>query len=114
MDIAICCFEDTILIPDQYPDVNRNKNIEASLRFNYAGANRPLYHLKSNKFVETKADKFPIGGLEQNNIKKFNTHTFELKKNETIYICTDGFADQFGQNNKKLKTKKFKDLLLSI
>ncbi len=106
MDIAICCFEETILIP------NYNKN--NGLKFDYAGANRSLYHIKNNEFEETKADKFPIGGLEQNDLKKFTTHSFELKKNETIYISTDGFADQFGQNNKKLKTKKFKDMLLSI
>ena len=36
-------------------------------------------------------------------------------KNDTIYIFTDGFVDQFGgDNNKKFKTNSFKKLLLSV
>ena len=36
-----------------------------------------------------------------------------------MYICTDGYADQFGGNDsqikgKKLMTKKFKEILLNI
>ena len=37
------------------------------------------------------------------------------QKNDTIYIFTDGYADQFGgENGKKLMTAKFKEMLLSI
>ena len=46
--------------------------------------------------------------------KAFTTHTFTLQSNDTIYIFTDGYADQFGANNKKLMTKKFKEVLNSI
>ncbi|MDO9186621.1 MAG: SpoIIE family protein phosphatase [Bacteroidia bacterium] len=111
MDAAICCFEFT-------SRVGREKRVmseaEGDLKLHFAGANRPLYYIKNNILEETKADKFSIGGLDYNNQKKFTTHTFLLKKNDSLYISTDGFADQFGQNNKKLKTKKFKEILLSI
>ena len=36
----------------------------------------------------------------------------DLLKVESLQLNTDGFAGQFGQNNKKLKTKKFKEILL--
>jgi serine phosphatase RsbU (regulator of sigma subunit) len=38
-----------------------------------------------------------------------------LQKNDTIYLTTDGYADQFGgERGKKLTTSKFKEMLLSI
>lgn len=111
MDAAICCFEFA-------SSVGKEKyvlcEVEGDLKLHFAGANRPLYYIKNNNLEEIKADKFSIGGLDYNNLKKFTTHTFLLEKNDSLYISTDGFADQFGQNNKKLKTKKFKEILLSI
>ena len=47
--------------------------------------------------------------------KPFNTHEFELQKGDTIYIFSDGFADQFGgEKGKKFKKLNFKKLLLSL
>ena len=38
-----------------------------------------------------------------------------LLKDDTIYIFSDGYPDQFGgKKGKKLKSKPFKNLLLSI
>ena len=96
MDIAICCFD------------------KEKMELNYSGANRPLYFVKNNSLEEIKPDKFAIGGLTYDVKKKFNTQTFPLNQNDTIYISTDGFADQFGATDKKLMTKRFKEILLSI
>ncbi|MCB9336198.1 MAG: SpoIIE family protein phosphatase, partial [Flavobacteriales bacterium] len=39
----------------------------------------------------------------------------ELQKGDTIYIFSDGYADQFGgEKGKKFKAANFKKLLLSI
>ncbi len=130
MDVAICCFE---------PGERRTEKEEKLLtKLKYAGANRPLWLIRKTllnplsipiaiggrgekegvgvwgEVEEVKADKFPIGGLDYNDLKKFTTHTISLSESSTIYIFTDGYVDQFGQNNKKLKTKKFKEILLSI
>jgi len=80
----------------------------------YAGANRPLYYVKNGELREFKADKFAIGGREYDVPKKFNTQTFQLQKGDTIYISTDGYADQFSPEDKKVMTRKFKEILLSI
>jgi serine phosphatase RsbU (regulator of sigma subunit) len=103
MDGAICCFE--------LSSTNTN---EQDFKLHYAGANRPLYFVRNNALEETKANKFPIGGIDIGVPKIFTTNTFALQKNDTVYIFTDGFSDQFGSNNKKLMTKKFKEELIAI
>ena len=49
------------------------------------------------------------------NPKAYTTHTFELEKDDVVYIFTDGFVDQFGGDaGKKFKSLQFKSLLLEI
>jgi serine phosphatase RsbU (regulator of sigma subunit) len=81
----------------------------------YAGANRPLWLVRNNTLEVYKPDKFPIGGLQAARDRTFTNFKINLQKNDTIYIFTDGYADQFGgANGKKLMTSKFKEKLLSI
>jgi len=97
MDIAICSF-----------DLKKN-----GLAF--AGANRPLWLVRNGVMEAYKPDKFPIGGLQMARDRTFTSHWVQLQKNDTIYIFTDGYADQFGgAHGKKLMTAKFKEMLLSI
>ncbi len=81
----------------------------------YAGANRPLWIIRNGhtKIEEIKATKTAIGGLTNDN-QHFDAHEVILQQGDTFYICTDGFADQFSSKDKKLTTKKLKELLLSI
>ena len=79
----------------------------------YAGANNPLWILKSNQLTEIKADKQPIGKYE--NRKPFTLHRMELKYGDSIYLFSDGYADQFGgENGKKFKYSQLKEKLLSL
>jgi serine phosphatase RsbU (regulator of sigma subunit) len=96
MDIAICSFA---------PDLKEVL---------YAGANRPLYIIKNNQLQEIKANKFAIGGRDYDTPKKFETRAFNLEKNDTIYLSSDGYADQFSPFDKKLMTRKFRETLLEI
>lgn len=89
--------------------VNYKKN-----RLQYAGANRPLYFIRENELIETKANKVAIGGHMQEEEKNFTNHVFDLQQHDTIYLSTDGYADQFNPSDKKLMTKRFKEILLSI
>ena len=96
MDVALCIFD------------LKNKKLE------YAAANRPLYYIRDNQLHEIAPTKAAIGGTTDND-QVFKNHTLDLKKNDMIYVFTDGFADQFGgPDGKKFMTKRFKDLLLSI
>jgi len=62
---------------------------------------------------EIKATKKAIGGFTEDN-QHFDTHVIQLQQGDTFYISTDGYADTFGKNGKKLMTKTFKEILLSI
>jgi serine phosphatase RsbU (regulator of sigma subunit) len=82
----------------------------------YAGANNPLWILRNDQqLIETRADKQPIGTHE--NYRKFTNHQFQLTTGDSVYLFSDGYADQFGGDEtkeKKLTKKRFKDLLLSL
>ncbi|PHR43350.1 MAG: hypothetical protein COA32_16620 [Fluviicola sp.] len=79
----------------------------------FAGAQNPLWILRGNEIIEIKANKQPIGSFE--NKSPFTTHKVDLQKEDIIYIFSDGYADQFGGvKGKKLKSRPFKELLLSI
>jgi hypothetical protein len=97
----------------------------------YAGAMNPLYYIENQEFKEIKADKVPIGGKQK---EGFSYQLFQLSVNSnqlsvnsekklitdncsliTIYLCTDGFQDQFGGAEKrKFMVGKFKKLLFEI
>lgn len=79
----------------------------------WAGANNPLWLVKNGVLLETKGDKQSIGMNEHQ--RPFTNHHFSLDAGETIYVFTDGFADQFGgEAGKKLTKKRFADLILSL
>ncbi|MBA2612389.1 MAG: SpoIIE family protein phosphatase [Bacteroidetes bacterium] len=91
------------------------KNGETKTTIEYSGANRPLWIIDNNKILrEYKATKCSIGGLTPDE-QVFENHEIELEKGNIFFLFSDGFADQFGgDNSKKLMTKNFKDLLVSI
>src|SRR5690606_32184320 len=63
---------------------------------------------------EIKADRFPIGSFSEN-AQTYTNHQFKLNHGDTIYLFSDGFADQFGgPQGKKFRYKQFKQLLLAI
>ncbi len=79
----------------------------------WAGANNPLWLISADGILqEIKADKQPIGKYAEE--KPFITHTLQLNKGDTIYLFTDGFADQFGgPKGKKFKYKQLIELLIA-
>ncbi len=81
----------------------------------YAGANRPLYHVSNNVLTKVRADSYSVGGYQTERRRKFSSHKIKLVKGDTFYLCTDGYADQFGgKNKKKFMNKRFQNLLLEI
>jgi len=100
MDIALC-------------SLNVSSSSGAYRELQYAGANNPLWIVRNEEIIEYKGDKQPIGKFD--NPTPYTTHTIELQKGDTIYIFSDGYADQFGgEKGKKFKAANFKELLLSV
>lgn len=80
----------------------------------FAGAQRPLWIIRNSEHLEIKGDKFAIGGIKTENEGKHTNHVIDIQKDDVLYIFSDGYADQFSDSDKKLMTKRFKEILLEI
>lgn len=97
--------------------VIRRKNTTQIVEF--AGAMNPLYFIqvteKEQVFNEVKADKKSIGGHQVEGERIFTLNEIEIKASTVLYLCTDGYQDQFGgAKGKKFMVSQLKDLLTSI
>lgn len=93
MDAAICCISEN--------------------EFTYAGAKNPLYLIRGGELLEIKANKQPIGFLSDH-VERYDTHHFERKSGDRLYIFSDGYADQFGgPDGKKFRYKQFRETLVA-
>jgi PAS domain S-box-containing protein len=79
----------------------------------FAGAYNGIYLMRGGELIEYKADKMPIG----THIKEkphFTSHDIELKKDDEVFMLSDGFPDQFGgEKYMKFSKKRFKELIVS-
>ncbi|MCF6240064.1 MAG: SpoIIE family protein phosphatase [Bacteroidales bacterium] len=95
MDIAFCAL---------------NKD---TLELQYSGAHHPLYLFRDGEFTIIEGDRMPIGLTRRE--KDFTNHHIQLQKGDTLYMFSDGFADQFGgEDGRKYLIKRFKQLLKMI
>jgi len=121
MDIALCIFD-----------------LESKM-LQFAGANNPLYLMRkysgsgeqdtaqsgavnssqktlvhgNYELIEYKANKMPIGIHHSAELEPFTSHDIQMESGDSLYIFSDGYADQFGgPDGKKFKYKPFKILLL--
>jgi len=87
----------------------------AAKKIFFAGANRPMYLLNGAQLTEIKPDKQPIGGAQDDGERIFTGKTIELQPGATLYLFSDGYADQFGgEKGKKFMVKRFQEALLEI
>ena len=98
----------------------------------FSGAKNPLFIIRESagEKMETKnvGSKLTLGSYDLNHIfpdkmpisnypkmKPFSAQNIKLAKGDTLYMFSDGFADQLGgERGKKLLMKRFKDILLKI
>ncbi|MFK8044453.1 MAG: 7TM diverse intracellular signaling domain-containing protein [Crocinitomicaceae bacterium] len=97
----------------------------------FAGAKNPIYIIRKKSdsqisnfgllreendthvLLEVKGDKQPIGNHSGVELASFTNHKIDLQKGDSVYLFTDGFADQFGgSKGKKYNYKQFRKLLL--
>jgi CheY-like chemotaxis protein len=79
----------------------------------FAGANNPIYLVQKGNLTIYKGDRMPIG-IHLNFNRPFTTHEIDIAEGDTIYLFTDGYADQFGgPKNKKFRYRQFQELLLN-
>ena len=87
-------------------------------KMQFAGAYHPLVYINENngnpEMNVIKGDRMPIGKYIGED-KSFTTKNIQLKKNDVIYIYTDGFQDQYSSKKTgKFLSRKFRELLFAI
>jgi len=80
----------------------------------FSGAHNNLFIVRKHEFIILDADKMPIG-MHPHADRSFNEKEILLHKNDMIYMCSDGYADQIGGDRKaKFLTVNLKKLFAEI
>ena len=88
---------DAVLVKWKY-DIENNSEIVLQ----YAAANNHPVVISAGKAIEFPADPMPVGMDFLMN--SFSSYEIRCKKGDTLYLFTDGYADQFGgPKGKKMK-----------
>jgi len=99
MDISLCVID--------YPNMT----------LQFAGAYNPLFLIRNKELIVIKADKMPVAYSDFHGKKKFTNNLIPLFHDDCIYMFSDGYTDQFGGNEEKIKKysgKRLKSKLLEI
>lgn len=97
MDLSLCCLD------------------KQNLKLTYANAFNSFYVIRNNQLIESEVNKMPVG--YHHKMELFKGSEMQLQKGDTLYLFTDGYADQFGggkTGGKKFKYSRMKALLLSL
>jgi len=82
-------------------------------KIRFSGAGRCLYLCKQNIEI-IKTDSRGIAGSKADAEYKYSYHDITIDEPMTIYLCSDGFADQMNENSKKYSVKRLIKLLDKI
>jgi len=86
-----------------------------------AGARRPIYIFHRGELAEIKGTKRSIGERDDKSREnRFETSKMTVENGDTLYMCSDGIADQFGgqseemPNGKRLKSTGLKKMIEQV
>lgn len=78
----------------------------------FSGANLSLTCIINSEVKILDSGKCSVGSVQSENIKLPVTQNIQLNKGDSLYLYTDGYADQFGgPKGKKYKYKQLEELL---
>jgi len=79
----------------------------------FSSANRKMLYVNSEKKAKIyKGSRYPIGGWQIEEHRKFEAIAINYEEGDKIYLGTDGFQDQLGgTKEKKYKAKKLHEMI---
>ena len=87
---------------------------ERTGEFTYASANQTIFIETEGELKSFKGDHFPVG-LHGDKLQPFTEHHITLKKEDYVYMFTDGYSDQYGGGkNKKYKIRYLQSFLSGL
>ncbi|WP_299458034.1 SpoIIE family protein phosphatase [uncultured Microscilla sp.] len=96
MDVCLCRLE--------YRDDDK-------IEMTFAGAKRPVFLVREGELTRITGDMESIGGWLEGMQRDYENKTFELEKNDTLYLTSDGFVDSASPRRKKFGEKRFRKML---
>ncbi len=82
-------------------------------KIDFAASYHSLYILRKGQIEIIKGDRIPIGCFYKS--KTFQTINVQIEKGDIVYMTTDGYIDQIGQQTKKrFMNNRFKSTLKSL
>jgi serine phosphatase RsbU (regulator of sigma subunit) len=99
MDLTLCLLE----------EISDNQT-----QLTFAGVKQNLYIVRNQELIELKGNRHSIGGGNRDLNRSYKQENITLQKNDSIFLATDGYADQANEERKSFSKKNFRDLLLEI
>ena len=80
----------------------------------FAGANHHLFFFRGKTLELVKGNRRSAGGRQYKETGPYTTHTISFGKGDTLYLFSDGYADQFGgRTERRMQTRNLVKLLQS-
>jgi ligand-binding sensor domain-containing protein/serine phosphatase RsbU (regulator of sigma subunit) len=81
----------------------------------FSGAYSPMYVVRKGEVFSFKGDRCAIGMTTIGKDKDFTNQVIDIQGGDMVYLCSDGYADQFGSaDGKKFRSANVKRLLSEI
>lgn len=80
----------------------------------FAGARRPIYLARGGEIIEIRGTRRSLGDEQRPNHGPFVNHELDLCPGDTLYLTTDGYADQSDEEGRRMGKNHLKKLLAEI
>ena len=88
--------------------------IDASQKkIQFSGTKQFIYFVSNNEIKVMKGDRMPIG-IHHVTDKPFSQCEFNFEDGDRLYLFTDGYIDQFSENDMKFSSGRFKKMISRI
>lgn len=95
MDISICMID------------------RAKRELHFSGANNPMYVIRNGELIRLDASRYSLGSNSPDFIP--GTQTIPLQENDMLYLCSDGYCDQFGgEQNRRFGSRRLRELMRTL
>lgn len=95
MDVCLICIESQ----------------EDEFKVTFCGAKRPLIIFKDNEMIQLKGTRRSIGGVQTLKQATFENQIIMLKKNDALYLISDGFIDTPNEKRDKFGLPRLQKMI---
>jgi serine phosphatase RsbU (regulator of sigma subunit) len=83
-----------------------------TMKMQFSGANRGMYHVRGSVLTEYRPVRNPVGIYPV--IRNFENHDVDVQHGDYIYMFSDGYSDQFSSESQKFTAGRLRQLIIDI